>query len=121
MRFPKPFADRIVLPPHTPRGCESACSAGRSIRRNAAHRAASLIALRRLRLDAVWWLVTPGNPLKDVRALPPIEERIAAARRPRTTCASTSSDLEAVIKTRYTYDTVAYSDRALSLPCTSSG
>ena len=43
------------------------------------HRAASLLALRRLALDAVWWLVTPGNPLKDHRGLPPIAERMAAA------------------------------------------
>ena len=32
-----------------------------------AHRAACLIAMRRLGLDRVWWLVTPGNPLKDTR------------------------------------------------------
>jgi nicotinate-nucleotide adenylyltransferase len=27
----------------------------------------------------VWWLVTPGNPLKDNKALPALEERIALA------------------------------------------
>ena len=47
---------------------------------HAAHRAVSLLALRRLQLDASWWLVTPGNPLKDVRDLPPLETRLAAAR-----------------------------------------
>ena len=36
-----------------------------------AHRAACLIAMRRLGLDRVWWLVTPGNPLKDTRGLAP--------------------------------------------------
>ena len=46
---------------------------------HAAHRQISLIALRRLRLDAVWWLVTPGNPLKDNRALPPLADRMDAA------------------------------------------
>ena len=45
-----------------------------------AHLAASLLALKRLRLDRVWWLVTPGNPLKDSHGLAPIEERTAAAR-----------------------------------------
>ena len=45
-----------------------------------AHRAACLIAMRRLGLDRVWWLVTPGNPLKDTRGLAPLSERIAAAR-----------------------------------------
>ena len=32
---------------------------------HAAHRAVSQFALRRLELDRVWWLVTPGNPLKE--------------------------------------------------------
>ena len=35
-----------------------------------AHRAISLTALKRLGLDQVWWLVTPGNPLKDPSRLP---------------------------------------------------
>ena len=30
-----------------------------------AHRAISLFAIKRLKLDRVWWLVTPGNPLKE--------------------------------------------------------
>ena len=34
---------------------------------HAAHRAISLFAIKRLKLDRVWWLVTPGNPLKDTR------------------------------------------------------
>ena len=37
--------------------------------------------LRRLALDALWVLVTPGNPLKDNSALPPLQERVEAARR----------------------------------------
>ena len=45
-----------------------------------AHLAACLLAMKRLRLDRVWWLVTPGNPLKDTRGLAPLYERIAAAR-----------------------------------------
>src|SRR5574340_838365 len=32
---------------------------------HAAHRAISLFAIKRLNLDRVWWLVTPGNPLKE--------------------------------------------------------
>ena len=47
---------------------------------HAAHRSASLFALRRLGLDRVWWLVTPGNPLKDTGGLPALEQRLAAAR-----------------------------------------
>ncbi len=64
--------------------------------------------MKRLGLDRIWWLVTPGNPLKDTSALPPLEQRLAEAlavsRHPRIDV----TGLEAVIKTRYTYDTVAF-------------
>jgi nicotinate-nucleotide adenylyltransferase len=46
-----------------------------------AHRAISLTALKRLGLDRVWWLVSPGNPLKDPSMLPDLEARVEAARR----------------------------------------
>ena len=39
---------------------------------HAAHRAACLLAMHRLGLDRVWWLVTPGNPLKDTGGLAPL-------------------------------------------------
>ncbi|MEJ2517549.1 MAG: nicotinate-nucleotide adenylyltransferase [Methyloceanibacter sp.] len=48
---------------------------------HAAHREISLAALKRLGLDQVWWLVTAGNPLKDVTDLPPVAERVADGRR----------------------------------------
>ena len=44
------------------------------------HRMISLHALRRLQLDRVWWLVTPGNPLKETGGLPSSFERARAAR-----------------------------------------
>ena len=72
------------------------------------HRLASLIALKRLRLDAVWWLVTPGNPLKDTRALPPLEARMAAAREVADDPRILVTGIEARIGTRYTYDTVRW-------------
>ncbi len=76
---------------------------------HAAHLGASLLALKRLNLDRIWWLVTPGNPLKNTRGLRPLDERIAEARElvghhPRIDV----SGLEAVINTRYTYDTLAF-------------
>ncbi|HZJ13093.1 MAG TPA: nicotinate-nucleotide adenylyltransferase [Methyloceanibacter sp.] len=45
-----------------------------------AHREISLTALKRLGLDQVWWLVTPGNPLKDPSKLSSLRERVEAAR-----------------------------------------
>jgi nicotinate-nucleotide adenylyltransferase len=47
---------------------------------HAGHREISLTALKRLDLDQVWWLVTPGNPLKDVSGLPSLAKRVAASR-----------------------------------------
>ena len=70
------------------------------------HRLASLLALKRLRLDAVWWLVTPGNPLKDTSGLPSLEARMEAARRVAGDPRIIVTGIEARIGTRYTFDTV---------------
>jgi nicotinate-nucleotide adenylyltransferase len=71
------------------------------------HRHASLVAMRRLNLDAVWWLVTPGNPLKDNADLASLERRLTAAvsleGHPRLHVTA----LEAHLGTRYTADTLA--------------
>jgi nicotinate-nucleotide adenylyltransferase len=45
-----------------------------------AHIDISLAALKRLDLDRVWWLVTPGNPLKDGAEVPHLAERVQAAK-----------------------------------------
>jgi nicotinate-nucleotide adenylyltransferase len=74
---------------------------------HAAHRAASLLALKRLRLDKVWWLVTPGNPLKDNHRLPPLALRVGQARKVADHPALVPTGLEAGLGTRYSYDTVA--------------
>ncbi|HXQ03945.1 MAG TPA: nicotinic acid mononucleotide adenylyltransferase, partial [Bradyrhizobium sp.] len=71
-----------------------------------AHRAISLFAIKRLKLDRVWWLVTPGNPLKDQGALHDLEERVAAARKMTNDPRIDVSCLESVIRTRYTVDTI---------------
>jgi nicotinate-nucleotide adenylyltransferase len=73
-----------------------------------AHRAASLIAMKRLGLERVWWLVTPGNPLKDSRGLAPIHERIAAARALARHPRLAVTGLEAEIGAHYTFDTIRY-------------
>ncbi|MDQ0503498.1 nicotinate-nucleotide adenylyltransferase [Xanthobacter agilis] len=71
-----------------------------------AHRAASLLALHRLKLDRVWWLVTPGNPLKDNRQLPSLEERVAFARRVANHPRIDVTGCEAALGVRYTYETI---------------
>lgn len=63
-------------------------------------------ALKRLHLDQVWWLVTPGNPLK-IRQPAPIQDRIAHARKVMDHPKVRITDLEARLKTRYTFETIA--------------
>jgi nicotinate-nucleotide adenylyltransferase len=81
---------------------------------HAAHRAISLFAIKRLNLDRVWWLVTPGNPLKDHGGLYDLGERAGAARRMANDPRIDVSCLEAVIGTRYTFDTITYLRRRTS-------
>jgi nicotinate-nucleotide adenylyltransferase len=75
---------------------------------HAGHRHVSLMALRRLRLDRVWWIVTPGNPLKDHGGLPATAERVAAARRVARHPRIAVTGFEEAIGARYTLDTLAY-------------
>ena len=79
-----------------------------------AHRAISLFAIKRLQLDRVWWLVTPGNPLKDQDGLRDLNERTAAARKMANDPRIDVSCLESVIGTRYTVDTISYLRRRAS-------
>jgi nicotinate-nucleotide adenylyltransferase len=73
-----------------------------------AHLGACLLAMKRLALDEVWWLVTPGNPLKDTRGLAPLDDRIAAARTLARHPRIVVTGLEAGIGVRFTYDTIRH-------------
>lgn len=95
------------VPPHAP-GMRIGLFGGTFDPPHEAHLAATLLALKRLQLDRVWWLVTPGNPLKDTRNLAPLTERLAAARALTRHPRIDVSGIEAVINTRYTYDTIAW-------------
>ena len=98
---------RLVLPPHAP-GLRIGLFGGTFDPPHQAHLGASLLALKRLQLDRVWWLVTPGNPLKDTRGLAPLEKRLAAAkhltRHPRIDV----TGLEAIINSGYTFQTLTF-------------
>jgi nicotinate-nucleotide adenylyltransferase len=71
------------------------------------HLAASLTALKRLKLDRVWWLVSPQNPLKPKDGTPPLSERVAAARAFISDRRLLATGIEAKLGTRYTADTLA--------------
>jgi nicotinate-nucleotide adenylyltransferase len=64
-------------------------------------------ALRRLRLDRLWWLVSPGNPLKRHDGLRPLAERVALSRRLARDPRITVTAFEAAHALRYTADLVA--------------
>ena len=72
-----------------------------------AHRRISLEAMRALDLDEVWWLVSPGNPLKEgAKDMAPFEARLASARQLARRSRIRVSDFEQREGTRYTIDTV---------------
>ncbi len=96
-----------VLPRHAP-GLRIGLLGGSFNPAHHGHLLMSRIALRRLGLDRVWWLVTPGNPLKNNAGLPPITARIAAARRLARDPRIDVTGFEADIGTRFTHDTIAY-------------
>src|SRR6201982_3827556 len=81
---------------------------------HAARRAISLFAIKRLKLDRVWWLLTPGNPLKDHNGLRTLAERSQAAKEVAEDPRIDISCLEAVIGTRYTVDTITHLRRRVS-------
>ena len=95
------------LPSHS-RGMRIGLLGGSFNPPHAAHRMISVMAMKRLGLDRVWWLITPGNPLKDNSALPSTHKRLDLA---RTVSAHPRIDvlmLEDQIGTRYTIDTLAW-------------
>ena len=71
------------------------------------HRRLTLSALRELGLDEVWWLVSPGNPLKaKAKDMAPYEARLAAAKAMARRAPIRVSDVEMQLGTRFTIDTV---------------
>ncbi len=96
----------VRLPTHAP-GQKIGLLGGSFDPAHDGHRTASLLALRRLKLDWVWWLVSPGNPLKDTQLLAPLDVRLAIAREVAHHPQIEVTDLEASIGTRFTYDTIS--------------
>jgi nicotinate-nucleotide adenylyltransferase len=64
--------------------------------------------MRRLGLDKVWWLVTPGNPLKNAGALPRVGERMRAAAVVAAHPRIVVSGVEARLGTRHTADLIRF-------------
>lgn len=93
--------------PHVEKGMQVGLFGGSFNPPHAGHVHVAEIALRRLALDQLWWIVTPGNPLKSISELAPLGERLRLSeeitRNPRIKVTA----FEAAHKLRYTADTLA--------------
>ncbi len=95
------------LPPHVP-GLRVGLFGGSFNPPHEGHRAVSLFAMRRLRLDRIWWLVSPGNPLKDTRDLPNLAHRLVVAEKVARHPRIVVTGFEAALGSAYTYETILY-------------
>ena len=70
------------------------------------HRRISLFAHEALALDEIWWLVSPGNPLKPAAGMAPLAARLASAREAASGAPIRVTAVERELGTRYTVDTL---------------
>jgi nicotinate-nucleotide adenylyltransferase len=98
---------RYLRMPHVEKGMAVGLFGGSFNPPHAGHALVAEIALRRLALDQLWWIVTPGNPLKSSNELAPLAERLKLseqiAKNPRVKVTA----FEAAHNVRYTADTLA--------------
>ena len=73
---------------------------------HAGHRHVAELARRRLRLDQVWLMVSPGNPLKPVAGMASPAERFASARKIADGRRIVATEIESRLRTRYTVETL---------------
>jgi nicotinate-nucleotide adenylyltransferase len=70
------------------------------------HRGISLFAIEALELDELWWLVSPGNPLKTKKDMAPLPARLASAQKMARRSVIRATAIEREMGTRYTVDTL---------------
>jgi nicotinate-nucleotide adenylyltransferase len=75
------------------------------------HRRISLFALKALGLSELWWLVSPGNPLKPREGMAPLRARFASAQDQARRAPIRVTAIERDLGTRYTLDTLAHLQR----------
>ena len=74
---------------------------------HAGHAHVALAALRALRLDRVWLMVSPGNPLKPVRGMAPFAARLASAQAVARDARIIATDIEQRLGSRFTHRTLS--------------
>ncbi len=99
---------RYLGMPHVERGMAVGLFGGSFNPPHEGHLLVAEIALRRLGLDQMWWMVTPGNPLKSRSELASLPDRIAMSEKlihePRIKVTA----FEKTLGGSYTADTLAY-------------
>jgi nicotinate-nucleotide adenylyltransferase len=105
-RYPG-VAARFLRMPHVERGMAVGLFGGSFNPPHAGHALVAEIALRRLRLDQLWWIVTPGNPLKSASELAPLAERLRRSEAIATDPRIRVTAFEAHHAVRFTADTLA--------------
>jgi nicotinate-nucleotide adenylyltransferase len=93
--------------PHVEKGMQVGLFGGSFNPPHAGHGLVAEIALRRLALDQLWWIVTPGNPLKSGNELAPLAERLKLSEQVAQNPRIKVTAFEAAHNVRYTADTLA--------------
>ena len=102
------LAHRHLVMPHVERGMVIGLFGGSFNPPHPGHLLVAEIALRRLGLDQLWWLVTPGNPLKSRTELMPLAERLKACEQLATDPRIKVTAFEKTLGTSYTARTLEF-------------
>jgi nicotinate-nucleotide adenylyltransferase len=102
------FLRTTVLLPHTAPGQVIGLLGGSFNPPHAAHRLISEIALRRVGMAKIWWVVSPGNPLKPRADTAPLAQRLVQCREIARNPHIVVTDFEADLRSPYTASTLAY-------------
>ncbi len=97
--------DIVALPQHFP-GMRIGILGGSFDPAHEGHRQVSLVGLRALDLDQVWWLVSPQNPLKSNAPSEDLARRVTAARAVAGDPRIRVTGVEATLGTTYTAETL---------------
>jgi len=98
---------RYLRMPHVEKGMQVGLFGGSFNPPHQGHVLVAEIAMRRLELDQIWWIVTPGNPLKSGRELLPLADRIALSETITDDPRIKVTAFEAAHRIRYTADTLS--------------
>lgn len=107
-KAPARFGRITARPPYAGPGQAIGLLGGSFNPPHVAHRMISEVALKRLGLDKVWWIVSPGNPLKSRADATPLAERMILCREMARNPHITVTDFEADLQTPYTASTLAF-------------